>query len=97
MTASVLDVPVLPKKPSQKRAERREQYRKLGQAISSLGANYDGRDYLTGRMSDFKIGSKPSQDPELNSYITRGPKGHRGPALKTQQFERTVRSSGKER
>ena len=57
---------------------RREQFRKLGHAISGL------KDYFTGEDCQFEIKSRAVQDSTVSSKLF-------GPQMKTQQFERTVK------
>jgi hypothetical protein len=65
---------LFPKTPAQKRAEKREQYRKLGQAISAL-RGYDGE-------HQFEIKGRAVQDRNVTSTT--------GPRMNTLQFERTL-------
>lgn len=65
-----------------KNAERREKFRKIGQAISKIG-DPNAPDYETGRDSQFEIKGKAVRDRALSHVV--------GPKLKTQQWERTIK------
>lgn len=62
-------------KQSKKQSERRETFRKIGEAL---------RDYHSGQESQFAIACRAVQDKDLSSRT--------GPKMKTQQWERTLKS-----
>lgn len=80
--------------PVNKNTERREKFRKIGEAISKIG-DPDVRDYRTGGRSEFELKrfdalNRDADDP-LNLDGRDHPEVPLGPRFNTPQWERSIR------